>query len=277
MSRLWQRVEAGEMPPDAPLSAVDKSLLRKWIESGARGLPIGELGEFVGADHWAFQPLKRIQAPAVRDASRVQTDIDRFVQASLEARGLSLGPDADVRTLIRRVCLDLTGLPPTPEEIEWFVSDATEGAYERMVERYLASPRYGERWGKHWLDAAGYADSNGYFSADTDRPLAYRYRDYVIRSLNSDKPFDRFLREQLAGDEMAGFHPGQPTTPEAIELLEATHFLRNGQDGTDIGVTEPEAFEIDRRAQGARSGRAGHGIVAAGAHAALCSLPRSQV
>ena len=133
------------------------------------------------------------------------TDIDRFVQARLEARGLSLGPDADARTLIRRVSFDLTGLPPTPEEIEWFVSDHEPGAYERMVDRYLASPRYGERWGKHWLDAAGYADSNGYFSADTDRPLAYRYRDYVIRSLERDKPFDRFLREQLAGDEMAGF------------------------------------------------------------------------
>ncbi len=247
-SRLWQRVAADEMPPDAPLSAAERSLLREWIESGARGLPTGDLGERVGADHWAFQPFGRIQPPAVRDTGQVRTEIDRFVQADLEARGLSLGPDADLRTLVRRVCFDLTGLPPTPEEIEGFVTDTAARAYERMVERYLASPRYGERWGKHWLDAAGYADSNGYFSADTDRPLAYRYRDYVIRSLNADKPFDRFLREQLAGDEIAEFRPGQPTTPEAIELLEATHFLRNGQDGTDIGITEPEAFEIDRRA-----------------------------
>ena len=208
----------------------------------------GNRGEPEGTDHWAFQPLRKTPPPVVRDASRIRTAVDRFVQANLELRGLSLGPDADAPTLRRRVSLDWTGLPPTPREIVQFVADARPDAYDRMVERYLASPRYGERWGKHWLDAAGYADSNGYFSADTDRPLAYRYRDYVIRSLNADKPFDRFLREQLAGDEISGFIPGKPATPEAIELLEATHFLRNGQDGTDIGVQEPEAFEIDRRA-----------------------------
>lgn len=246
-SLLWQRVDADEMPPDAPLSSEDKSLLREWIKSNAPGLPTGELGALVGGDHWAFQPLK-LAPPAVRNQTRIRTDVDRYVQNSLEQRGLSLGPDADPRTLVRRVSLDLTGLPPSLEEIETYLSDTTDGAYERMVERYLASPRYGERWGKHWLDAAGYADSNGYFSADTDRPLAYRYRDYVIRSLNADKPFDRFIKEQLAGDELANFRPGEPTTPDVIELLEATHFLRNGQDGTDIGVTEPEAFEIDRRA-----------------------------
>lgn len=247
-SRLWQRVQADEMPPDAPLSADEKLLLRKWIEAGARGVPTGDLGPLLGADHWAFQPLRKIPLPFVRDAHPVRTIIDQLVQSRLEERGLSLGPDADPRTLIRRVCLDLTGLPPTIDEIERFAADTTAGAYERMVDRYLSSPRFGERWGKHWLDAAGYADSNGYFSADTDRPFAYRYRDYVIRSLNADKPFDQFLREQLAGDEIAGFRAGHPTTPEAIELLDATHFLRNGQDGTDIGIQEPEAFEIDRRA-----------------------------
>jgi hypothetical protein len=248
MSFLWQRVAADEMPPDAPLSAEDKSLLREWIEAGASGLPPGDLGPIVGADHWAFQPLRKNELPSVRDGSRIRTEVDRYVQARLEARGLSLGPDADAQTLIRRVSLDLTGLLPTPVEIDEFVADSAPNAYERMVERYLASPHFGERWGKHWLDAAGYADSNGYFSADTDRPLAYRYRDYVIRSLNADKPFDRFLHEQVAGDEISGFRPGEPTTPETIELLVATHFLRNGQDGTDIGVQEPEAFEIDRRA-----------------------------
>src|SRR6185295_14596822 len=111
----------------------------------------------------------------------------------------------------RRVALDLTGLPPTIEAIDQFVAESArdaEDAYQKMVDRYLASPQFGERWGKHWLDAAGYADSNGYFSADTDRPLAYRYRDYVIRSLNADKPFNQFLREQLAGDELSGFRPG---------------------------------------------------------------------
>ena len=108
-----------------------------------------------------------------------------------------------------------------------------------MLERYLESPRYGERWGKHWLDAAGYADSNGYFNADSDRPLAYRYRDYVVRSLNRDKSFAQFVREQLAGDELSGWKPGQPATPEIIELLEATHFLRNGQDGSGRSPVYP--------------------------------------
>ncbi|MDB5336818.1 MAG: Protein of unknown function (DUF1553)/Protein of unknown function (DUF1549)/Planctomycete [Planctomycetaceae bacterium] len=247
-SPLWERVEAGEMPPDAPLPADEKALLRQWIEAGARGLPAGDLGPAVGGDHWAFQALSSAPAPAVRDASRVRTDIDRHVQARLETQGLAMSPDADPRVLLRRVCLDLTGLPPTPEDVEQFSTDSSEASYQRMIDKYLASPRYGERWGKHWLDAAGYADSNGYFSADTDRPLAYRYRDYVIRSLNTDKPFDRFVREQLAGDEMTKFRPGQPTAVETIELLEATHFLRNGQDGSDIGVQEPEAFEVDRRA-----------------------------
>ena len=199
-------------------------------------------------EHWSFQKLRPPVVPTVKNPATVRTALDSYVQAKLEAVGLSLSPEASRETLIRRVSLDLTGLPPTIEEIDAFIHDTDELAYEKMVDRCLASPQYGERWGKHWLDAAGYADSNGYFSADTDRPLAWRYRDYVIRSLNADKPFDRFIREQLAGDELAGFQPGQPVLPETIELLEATHFLRNGQDGTDIGVQEPEAFEIDRRA-----------------------------
>ena len=241
-SVLWQRVAAGEMPPTGALTDADKSVFRTWILEGAAGL------EASGALHWAFLPLVRPSEPTVRDTARVRNAVDRFVQARLERKGLGLGPDADQRVLVRRVSLDVTGLPPTPADVETFLADAAPGAYERMVDRYLASPGFGERWGKHWLDAAGYADSNGYFSADTDRPFAYRYRDYVIQSLNADKPFDRFLREQLAGDELAQFRPGTAATPETIELLIATHFLRNGQDGTDIGVQEPEAFEIDRRA-----------------------------
>ena len=243
-SLLWQRVAAGEMPPTGALSDAEKLVLRTWILEGAAGL------EASGAVHWAFMPLVRPAEPAVRATERVRNALDRFVQARLERKGLlpGLGPDADQRVLVRRVSLDVTGLPPTPVDVETFLADAAPGAYERMVDRYLASPGFGERWGKHWLDAAGYADSNGYFSADTDRPLAYRYRDYVIQSLNAGKPFDRFLREQLAGDEFSQFRPGTATTSEAIELLIATHFLRNGQDGTDIGVQEPEAFEIDRRA-----------------------------
>lgn len=243
-SLLWQRVDAGEMPPDGPLGDDEKRVLRLWISDGADGL------DKSGAGHWAFLPLVKPAIPVVRDGARVRNSLDRLVQSRLERKNtsLGLGPDADPQTLIRRVSLDVTGLPPTPAEVTEFVNDVASNAYEQMVDRYLASPNFGQRWGKHWLDAAGYADSNGYFSADTDRPLAYRYRDYVIESFNVNKPFDRFLIEQLAGDELAQFRPGTATSPESIELLIATHFLRNGQDGTDIGVQEPEAFEIDRRA-----------------------------
>ena len=211
-----------------------------------------------GADRGGLGGLRPLGVPGPariprprrsRQPERVRTGVDRFLQAALAAEGLAPGPDADRDTLIRRVSLDLTGLPPTPREILAFRADASPDAYERMVDRYLASPHYGERWGKHWLDAAGYADSNGYFSADTDRPLAYRYRDYVVRSFNADKPLDRLVREQLAGDEISGYRPDQAASPEMIDLIEATHYLRNGQDGTDDSVPDnPEAQQIDRYA-----------------------------
>ncbi len=247
-SRLWELVERDEMPEGAPLSADQKDVLKRWIAAGAPGLP--QAGSAIAADetHWAYRKLSRPETPVGKQPGAMPNAIDVHVTAQLEAAGLALSPEARRETLIRRVALDLTGVPPSIEEIDRFVGDTNLQAYEQMVDRYLASPRFGERWGKHWLDAAGYADSNGYFSADTDRPLAYRYRDYVIRSINADKPFDRFIREQLCGDEMAVFRPGQPVQPSDLDLLEATHFLRNGQDGSDIGVQEPEAFEIDRRA-----------------------------
>jgi hypothetical protein len=196
--------------------------------------------------HWAFQPLPASVSDRPAKPTGDKSSIDGFVERRLREARLAPGREAERSALIRRVAFVLTGLPPTPEEIDAFVSDKKPGAYERMVSRYLDSPRYGERWGKHWLDAAGYADSNGYFAADSDRPLAYRYRDYVIRSLNHDKPFDRFLREQLAGDELAGWKPGQPATPEIIELLEATHFLRNGQDGSGESDGNPDEVRADR-------------------------------
>ena len=191
-------------------------------------------------------PLKSPPAPQVQATDRVRNDVDRFVLAELERMGLSYRAEADRATLVRRVAFDLTGLPPTPEEISTYQNDDSADAYERMVDRYLGSPRYGQRWGKYWLDAAGYADSNGYFNADSDRPLAYRYRDYVVRVFNQDKPFDRFVIEQLAGDELAGFKPGEATTSEVISLLEATHYLRNGQDGTGESDGNDNEQTIDR-------------------------------
>ncbi|MCY2937037.1 MAG: DUF1549 domain-containing protein [Planctomycetota bacterium] len=167
--------------------------------------------------HPAFRPVTAQKIPRVKGAAR--TDVDRFILAALEARMLTLSPQADQTTLIRRVSFDLTGLPPTLTEISLFLGDKAPDAYTKMIERYLASPRYGERWGKYWLDAAGYADSNGYFNADSDRPLAWRYRDYVVRSFNTDKPYDQFVREQLAGDELVGFTPSGDITPTMVEAL----------------------------------------------------------
>jgi hypothetical protein len=194
--------------------------------------------------HRAYRPVVRPKVPDVRGTCR--TDVDRFILTALEAKGLTLNPEADRPTLIRRVCFDLTGLPPTVAEIDAFLADDSPDAYERMVDHYLESSHSGERWGKHWLDAAGYADSNGYFNADSDRPLAWRYRDYVIRSFNTDKPYDRFVTEQLAGDELVGFRPDGDVTPEMVEGLTATHFLRNAPDGTGESDGNPDEVRTDR-------------------------------
>jgi hypothetical protein len=246
LSLLWRRVDGEEMPPDEPLPAGQKETLRQWIAAGAPGLPAAESSS--GSGHWAFEPLHAPGPPEVGDAARSPQPIDRLVNAKLATAGLTQNPETGRATLIRRVAFDLIGLPPTLAEIEKFLADVAPGAYERMVERYLASPHYGERWGKFWLDAAGYADSNGYFSADTDRPLAYRYRDYVVRAFNDEKPFDRFVLEQLAGDELSGYKPDANVTPEMISLLEATHYLRNGQDGTDSSDGNPDELRVDRYA-----------------------------
>lgn len=245
---LWQRVSADEMPPEEALDDDAKQVLRRWLEAGAPGIPAEVSPQPDGDEHWAYQPLSPPRLPEVRDASRLRNDLDRFVQAQLELRGLTIAPEADRPTLIRRVAFDLTGLPPTPEEIATFVQDCSERAYEFMVDRYLASPHYGERWGKYWLDAAGYADSNGYFNADTDRPLAFHYRDWVIDAVNRDLPFDQFLCEQLAGDELAGYRSGADVTEEMLPLLKATHFLRNSADGTDSSDGNDDERRADKYA-----------------------------
>ncbi|MDZ4783302.1 MAG: DUF1549 domain-containing protein, partial [Planctomycetia bacterium] len=247
-SLLWQRVESNEMPPEEPLPDDAKQILKQWLAAGAPGLPTEVSPKPNGDEHWAYQPLNPSAPPEPRDASRLINDIDRFIQSTLESRGLSLAPAADRTTLIRRVAFDLTGLPPSPAEIAAFVNDTNDHAYENMVDRYLASPHYGERWGKYWLDAAGYADSNGYFNADTDRPHAFRYRDWVINSVNSDQPFDAFLHAQLAGDTLASYKPGADVTPEMLPLLAATHFLRNSPDGTDSSDGNDDERRADKYA-----------------------------
>jgi hypothetical protein len=185
-----------------------------------------------GRGHWAFQPVEAVRPPAVKQGGWPVNDIDRFILAKLEAAGLQPSPEADRATLIRRVTLDLTGLPPTPEEVEAFVEEAAPGAYEAMLDRLLASPHYGERWGRHWLDLARYADTSG-FHNDLDRPYAWKYRDYVIRSFNEDKPYGRFIAEQIAGDEVEGANE---------QTLIATGFCRNGPSNDDNMGKTPEAI-----------------------------------
>jgi hypothetical protein len=159
--------------------------------------------------HWAFQPIRRPDVPQVRHAELVRTPVDAFLLARLEEKGLSFSPPAAKRDLIRRVTFDLIGLPPAPHEIDAFLADEAPDAYERLVERLLESPHYGERWGRYWLDVVRYAETAGY-NADPLRPLAWKYRDYVVRALNDDTPYDRFVQEQIAGDELF------PDDPQAV-------------------------------------------------------------
>ena len=190
--------------------------------------------------HWAFQPL----VPKTKYANA----IDAFASAALAKNGRRLAAEADRGALIRRLSFDLRGLPPSPEEVAEFLKDARKDAFEQLVEKFLASPQYGERWGRHWLDIVGYADSNGYFSADSDRPLAWKFRDYVVRSLNSDKPLDQFIREQIAGDELVGYVAGGDVTPQMKDPLIATHFWRNAPDGTSESDGNPLEVKVDKYA-----------------------------
>src|SRR5437899_3171625 len=181
--------------------------------------------------HWAFQPLKPVQPPRVESKSEVQNPIDRFILCQLRTNHLQLAPRAAREQLIRRLSFDLIGLPPTIEEIDAFVHDSSARAYEKLVDRLLASPHYGERWGRHWLDLARFAESHG-FEHDAVRPHSWRYRDYVIKSFNADKPYDRFIREQLAGDQLL---------PDDPDSLIATSFNLLGPDMVD------SADQVQRR------------------------------
>ncbi len=260
-SLLVQRIQSGDMPPkkgliDAgvkPVTPGEMEKIAKWIDAGA---PEGNVKPDVATTEpdplvsdkdrkfWAFQPPRAAKAPKVRDAGRVRNPIDAFLLQKLEARGLALSPEADKPTLIRRVSFDLTGLPPEPAEVQAFLADRDPRAYEKLIDRLLASPRYGERWGRFWLDLAGYADSTGgKLSADTVRPFAWRYRDYVIRAFNADKPYNRFLLEQIAGDELENYEAAPVVTPAMMDNLIATGFLSMGPDSTN----EREVNFVDDR------------------------------
>ena len=196
--------------------------------------------------HWSFRSLQQVMVPEMPRRTGGTTPVDAFVTEAQVAQELQLAAPAQRTVLVRRLYFGLLGLPPSPSELDMAVQDTSPDAYQRLVERLLASPHYGEHWGKFWLDAAGYADSNGYFNADTNRPLAHQYRDYVIRSWNADTPYSQFVREQLAGDELADYAPGDPVTQRVVQLLTATHFLRNGQDGSGESDGNPDEVIVDR-------------------------------
>jgi len=248
-SAVLVRVRNQEMPPGKKkLTKEEVSLLERWIQEGAAigraepaELPPGFSISPEEAGHWAFQPIRRPEPPQVKGASLARNSLDRFLLARLEDKGQSFAAEADKITLIRRATFDLLGLPPSPTEVEAFLQDKAPDAYEKLIDRLLASPHYGERWGRHWLDVAGYADSEGYTGDDPVRKTAYKYRDYVIRSFNADKPWDQFIEEQLAGDELVR-PPYDKLPPEELDKLIATGFLRMAPDGTaSSGVNVPAA------------------------------------
>src|SRR5262245_49981742 len=243
-SLLFKLVHSGEMPKrEKKLTRDQVALIKQWISSGAKTArpEPAEIGKGAGITEedrafWSFQPIRRPAIPRTKPKDRVRTSIDAFLVNALAKQKLGFSPDADKITLLRRAYFDLTGLPPTPAEADDFIADTAPEAYEKLIDRLLESPHYGERWGRHWLDVAGYADSDGYSDADPPRAYAYKYRDYVIRSFNADKPFDQFITEQLAGDELAHATEGNPKAaladPHLRELLIATGYLRMGVDGT---------------------------------------------
>ncbi len=245
-SLILQRIAAGEMPPgDSHISEKEQETLAEWIRQGAHtarpepeSIPVGLGLTPEERSFWSFQPIQVPSVPSIAEprASRVRTPIDSFLLHAMPD-GLSFAADADRSTLIRRLAMVLTGLPMSAADVQRWQSDPGSDWYERLVEELLASEHYGERWGRHWLDVAGYADSDGYTVADQERPWAWKYRDYVIRSFNQDKPFDRFVAEQLAGDELAGPIQGDLTS-EQTDLLAATGFLRMAADGTGSGAND---------------------------------------
>ncbi len=246
--RLAAHLDRPKMPKGGiKLPVADLDRLARWIDAGAPyDRPLveaiatatkGDRSTVTAADRafWSFRPLADPAPPEVADPSWCRSPIDRFILAKLEAKGIRPNPRASKRTLIRRATFDLTGLPPSPEEVDAFEADGGPDAYERVVDRLLASPRHGERWARHWLDLARYAESHGY-EQDYDRPHAYHYRDFLIRALNDDMPFDRFVRLQLAGDEI------EPDNPSA---LMATGFLAAGTHATQITANQVEKERYD--------------------------------
>jgi cytochrome c553 len=244
--KLISHSEEPAMPQDASkLADDDIAAIREWIRLGApfdaplvERVPESDWTQTKidpsKRDFWAFQPLAKVSPPEIDEAS-CRNDIDRFIRAKQQEHELAPTAEASRLTLIRRAYLDLLGVPPTPEEVDAFVANPSTNAYDELVDRLLDDPRFGERWARHWLDVARFAESHG-FEQDYDRPYAYHFRDFVIKAFNEDLPYDTFVRWQLAGDEIA---PGEP------EALKATGFVGAGVFPTQITANEVERTRYD--------------------------------
>lgn len=240
--RAVQRIDKTKMPPKDrnALSSDEIELLRRWIAAGAPWSDAVSTNapatwEYKAEDIWAFQPVQQVKPPELRDnKGNSLNPVDAFIHSRLKEQGLTPAPQADKKTLLRRVTLDLTGLLPEPKDVALFLADTSPDAFDKVIERLLASPHYGEKMARHWLDVVRYADTDGY-SNDYERPNAWRYRDYIIRAFNNDKPYDRFVTEQIAGDELAATQ-GATADPE---LLIAVGMLRMGPwEQTAMSVPE---------------------------------------
>ena len=236
--RAVRHVDNLRMPPSGKLKDADVAVLAEWVKMGAPWGKASDKAAVEPAKFWAFVAPIEPAIPEVKNAAWIKSPIDAFILAALEAKGLNPASAADKRTLIRRSTVDLTGLPPTPEEVSAFLNDTAPDAFARVVDRLLASPRYGERWGRHWLDVARYADSNG-LDENLVYKNAFRYRDYVIQAFNKDKPYDQFIQEQLAGDLLPD--PGDLNT--SFERWTATGFLSLG--AKMLAEDDPVKMEMD--------------------------------
>jgi hypothetical protein len=251
-SLLWKMIESDQMPLGGKLTAADKQTIHAYIEQGrfptANTLSEAEILKKEAAkitqedrNWWSFKTPVKPPVPEVKNKDQVRTPIDAFVLAELEKKNWKMEPQADKVTLIRRAYFNLVGLPPTPAQVQAFVDDKSPNAYEKVIDQLLASPHFGEQWGRHWLDVAGYSDSRG-DAGDSDREVAWKYRDYVIHAMNRNKPINRFLVEQMAGDQLVNYKPGTQPTPDQIEPLTATGFLRTTADITD----NQTIYEVDK-------------------------------
>src|SRR5438876_3343024 len=251
-SLMWKLIENDQMPQGGKLTVAEKQLIKSYIQYGRfpqatpeteAAIRAKEAAKITPQDRnwWSFRKPVKPLVPAVANQDQVRTPIDAFILAQLEPKGWKMQPEADRPTLIRRAYFDLIGLPPTPAEVKAFVDDKSPNAWAHVVDHLLASPHYGEQWGRHWLDVAGYSDSRG-DAGDSDREVSWKYRDYVIHAFNKNKPINQFIVEQLAGDQLVNYKHLAIPTPDQIEPLTATGFMRTTADITD----NQTIYEVDK-------------------------------